>query len=105
MFTVFAAFPDLKATVEEVRESGLDVGDVTLNAEAYGGLLSADGVHFSDVGYAIEANAFMDAMELAMGVSLERIDLASTFATDHHAPEALVEQGLDRACLPADLAR
>ncbi|MCO4745328.1 MAG: hypothetical protein KC912_11115 [Proteobacteria bacterium] len=96
---------DLKSTVEEVRANGLVVDGDTLSVDAYGGLLSADGVHFSDIGYAYEANAFMDAMELVMGVSLERVDLDAVYKTDLHAPQTLVDQGLDEACLPTQLAR
>jgi len=91
---------DLSTAVEEAYADGLQVGDRVLLLEEYGGLLSTDGLHLSDVGYAYEANLFIDRINSVMGTDLERIDLAEVYDSDRHSPDALLEQGIDPNCLP-----
>ncbi len=91
---------DLWTAVEDALITGLEVGDRTLVLEEYGGLLSTDGLHLSDVGYAFQANLFIDEINAAMGADLEHIDLGPVFDDDRHSPDALLEQGIDPDCLP-----
>ena len=94
---------DFYTAVEDSVAIGVPVGDKVLPLEAYGGLLSTDGLHLSDVGYAWEANLFIDKMNEVLGTDIESIDLAEVYPTDEHRPEALVEQGIDPACIPEGL--
>ena len=91
---------DLSTAVEDAYSDGLQVGDRVLALEEYGGLVSTDGLHLSDVGYAFQANLFIDEINEALGTDLEQIDLAAVFLDDRHSPDALLEQGIDPGCLP-----
>ncbi len=72
----------------------------TLKVEKLVGLLSVDGVHFSDTGYALVANLFLDEIENVLGVEIERVPLEAVAQTDPYSPHALEEGGLDPDCLP-----
>ena len=90
---------DLYAAVEAEVEDGLDIAGTNLSMEAYDGLLSSDLLHLSDVGYAWQANLFIDKVNEVMGTDLAPIDLDVVYATDEHSPHALLEQGIDPACV------
>jgi lysophospholipase L1-like esterase len=85
---------DLAARVGTIAAEGLPVGDEVLRIEKFGGLLSLDGVHFSDTGYALLANLFADQIEADFGVAVPRVDLADVAATDPSRPAALLDAGL-----------
>lgn len=91
---------DFYGAVEAALDTGVELDLHTLPMEAYGGLLSTDGLHLSDVGYAWEANLFLEAMNAALGLDLPLVDLNAVYPTDEHRPEALLEQGIDPDCLP-----
>ncbi|MDP6932101.1 MAG: hypothetical protein QGG40_04255 [Myxococcota bacterium] len=86
---------DLAQAVVEFEADGLQVGGQTITVEKFGGLLSLDGVHFSDLGYALVANQFMDVMTQELGVQLDGIDLEAVLADDPYAPDTLRDGGLD----------
>jgi hypothetical protein len=90
---------DMYAAVEADIESGLMAGDHHLSMAAYDGLLSSDGLHLSDVGYAYQANLFIDSINTAMGTDLAKVDLGVVYETDNHSPDSLLEQGIAPACL------
>ncbi len=83
---------DAAAQVQEMV-AGVQVGAETLTPDKFGGLISTDGVHFSDTGYALMANGFLDAIEDELGVSAPRADLEAVLATDRFSPAALSESG------------
>jgi hypothetical protein len=91
---------DLSAAVEEAVVDGVQVGDGLFGLEEYGGMLSTDGLHLSDVGYAFQANLFIDEINAAIGTDLKHVDLAAVVTEDRHSPESLLEQGIDPDCLP-----
>lgn len=92
---------DFAGEVERIQAEGLMVDGATLSVRKLDGLLSTDGVHFSDTGYAMLANLFLDAIEADLGVVVPRADLGLALATDPYAPDALLGQGLDvTACDP-----
>jgi hypothetical protein len=88
---------DFKAEVESVA-GGIDVGSQHLTTQMYGGLISLDGLHFTDTGYALYANVFLHALNAQLGTSLPDIDLAAVNANDALSPSALKADGL--TCVP-----
>ncbi len=90
---------DLASTVAEMEESGVDLGDEIIDFSRFGGLLSLDGVHFSDTGYALGAEQFVLSINQELGLDLPLPDLSLIHGSDRWRTEALVEGGLDvEAC-------
>ncbi|HJN74074.1 MAG TPA: hypothetical protein QGF58_09105 [Myxococcota bacterium] len=86
---------DAYSHTERLSEDGLVANGETLDARMFGGLLSLDGVHFTDTGYAEFANLFLDAIEDDLGVDMERVDIDAVAAADLRTPSALRDAGLD----------
>lgn len=84
---------DVAAKVREVFAHGLAVGGTTLSPAPFGGLLSIDSMHFSDTGYAVLTNAFIEEVNRALGTSVPLADLEAVHATDPYAVEALRANG------------
>ena len=91
---------DFAGEVEALVDRGLTVEGELLTMAAYGGLFSTDGLHLTDVGYAYEANLFLQAMNEVLETDLPMVDLGPVFQEDEHSPHALLAQGIDSACLP-----
>ncbi len=92
---------DFAGRVAEIEETGLHIDGQTVTVDKLGGLLSTDGVHFSDTGYAMVANLFLDAIEAELGVAVPRIDLGPVLRADPYSPSNLRAAGLDpEACFP-----
>jgi lysophospholipase L1-like esterase len=93
---------DLAAAVVELEaDGGLEVGGQWLTLGKMGGLLSLDGIHFSDVGYALVANLFLEAMQEALGWDVSLVDLEEVVAGDPFSPAALRAAGLEPdLCVP-----
>ncbi|MEQ8910515.1 MAG: G-D-S-L family lipolytic protein [Vicingaceae bacterium] len=69
------AFVDANAILEEM-EKGLSFNGVTYSTEfVSGGAFSLDGVHPNTVGYAIIANAHIDAINSKYGASLQKVNV------------------------------
>jgi hypothetical protein len=69
---------DANSILQEATETGLDIGGVTYTTEFItGGLVGLDGIHPTDLGYAILANAFIEAINGAYGSAIPRVDLHS----------------------------
>lgn len=87
------------ALAESLNDEGLLVDGQALDVRRFGGLLSLDGVHFTDVGYAAFANLFVEAIEQELGVRIDPVDLVPVAAADTRGPAALAAAGLDvEAC-------
>jgi hypothetical protein len=84
---------DVAAKVQDVFAHGLQVGGQTLSPAPFGGLLSLDSMHFSDTGYAVLANAFIDEINRVLGTDVPRLDLAAVHAGDPYAVAALRAAG------------
>jgi lysophospholipase L1-like esterase len=89
-----AAYPrvhlvDLHAAVQEVLQNGVVVDGARLDSQPMGGLLSLDGMHFSDTGYALVANMFLEAINRELGTRVPLVDLAAVHANDPYSVEAL----------------
>jgi len=70
------AFVDANALMKQIRENGVQLADgSTVTAEfATGGAFSLDGVHPAPRGYAIVANAFIQAINAKYGSNLPGVD-------------------------------
>jgi lysophospholipase L1-like esterase len=90
----------MAAEVDAIRADGIVVGDQVFRVDKLGGLLSVDGIHFSDTGYALVANLFLDAIEDELGVVVPRADMEAVAESDPFSPTALLAGGLDPDCLP-----
>ena len=86
---------DFAGAVELMKTVGVEAGGATLYVERFGGLVSLDGLHFTDVGYAYLANLFIEAINADLGTAIPPADLDAIYATDISTPEALLERGLD----------
>jgi len=86
---------DLSGIVEEVSGSGIEVGAERVTVERFGGLVSIDGLHFSDTGYAVLTNAFVDRINETLGTSVPQVDLEAVLAADPFSPANLEAAGLD----------
>ncbi len=86
---------DLAEAVEAQEDSGVVAGEETLYFTRFGGLLTLDGVHFSDTGYGLVAEQFALAMNEALGLDLGLPDLGAIQAADPWSTQALIDGGLD----------
>ncbi len=85
---------DMHAKVAEVWAGGVDVAGDHLTTRPLGGLLSLDSMHFSDTGYALLANGFIDAINQALGLKVPEVDVAAVHAQDPYSVQALRAAGL-----------
>jgi len=86
---------DLTALVEDLKEDGLQIGGETVYIRRFGGLVSLDGLHFSDTGYAVLANQILESINAALGTDVPLVDLEAVLAGDPYAPANLEAAGLD----------
>ncbi|MCB9542483.1 MAG: hypothetical protein H6703_08555 [Myxococcales bacterium] len=85
---------------EAIAEQGLVIGGEALSMRRFGGLIGLDGVHYTETGYAIVADLFVEHIGATLGIELPRIDIAAVLAADPERPSALAAAGFDRdACL------
>ncbi len=80
---------------EELAADGVDVGGRHLTAERFRGLLSMDGLHFSDTGYALTAQLFADAIDDVLGTDIPDIALEPVVRGDPSSPAAVAAAGID----------
>ncbi len=83
---------------------GVDLGDAVLTIDKFGGLVSYDGLHFTDAGYAVLANIALETINAELGTDIPLVDVAAVYAGDPYSIEAMIEAGLDPAdCDPISL--
>lgn len=74
---VGAALVDMNAIFAEIARSGVLVGGIDFGTDFLtGGLFSFDGVHATPLGYAVVANAFIDAINAKFGNSIAQVGLS-----------------------------
>ena len=86
---------DLNQLVVDLVADGLAIGDDMATIERFGGLVSLDGLDFSDTGYAVLTNQILEAINADLGTDVPLADLEAIFATDPYAPHNLEAAGLD----------
>ena len=89
---------DFRSEVEAIRTTGITVGGEQCTVAHFGGLLSLDDLHFTDTGYALYANVFIDAINQQLGTSIPRADVDAIHAADALAPAKLRAAGF--TCVP-----
>jgi hypothetical protein len=66
-----AALADVQTAFEGLAQTGLPLAPgVTLTLQFGGGILSYDGIHPSNVGYAVVANLFIQAADTKFGLTI-----------------------------------
>ena len=100
-----AAYPrvhvvDLHAKVAALLANGVDLGGKVLGPSPFGGLLSLDSMHFSDTGYAVLANLFLEELNASLGTQVPLADLSAINSTDAYSVEALQAAGISCAGTP-----
>lgn len=90
----------LAEVAEEVEtfRDGIEIGGQTLSPRPFQGLVSLDGLHFTDTAYALVAQVVLDTLEDQLDVRVPPIDVEAVLAVDPRSPQALRDQGLDPAC-------
>ncbi len=78
-----------------VADGGVVAGGQQLTARRFGGVVTLDGLHFSDTGYALLANLVLDAIDAELGTDVGRVDLDDVIANDRRSPDALLAAGWD----------
>jgi lysophospholipase L1-like esterase len=89
---------DFRAEVEAIRTTGIVAGGETCTSAHFDGLLSLDDLHFTDTGYALYANVFVDAINAQLGSTIAHADIDTVHATDALAPAKL--RALGFTCVP-----
>ena len=69
-------------SVFDSLKSGVTINGYTATTSFLGGIFSLDGVHPTNTGYAIVANAFIDAINGKLANNLPKIDLSTVAASD-----------------------
>lgn len=70
------AFVDAKAIMNQLSSTGIVSNNFTMTATyVFGGSFSLDGIHPSPRGYALIANAFVDAINTKYSSTLKKVDL------------------------------
>ncbi len=81
------AFVDVNSILTEASTTGIIFDEFSLNADlVFGGLVSLDGVHLTARGYALMANAFLEAIDETYGsnfVASGNLAKASDFQTNY----------------------
>ena len=85
---------DLHTLMGQTYVTGVEVDEQLLSPLHLGGLLSIDNIHFSDTGYALLAQLFIDAINRDLGTRLPAVDVAAVHREDPFASEKLRAQGL-----------
>ena len=86
---------DLAREVARIQQEPLLIDGQEVTVLKFGGLLGIDGVHFTDTGYAMVTNAFIEVINAQMGTDVPLIDLAEVLAQDPGAPRTYAEAGFD----------
>ncbi len=83
-----AALADLHGNYAQIATAGgVPINPPKCCSLVYrGGLLSLDGLHPSNTGYALIANIFITAINAAYGASIPPVSVAAVYATDPYAP-------------------
>ena len=77
-----ATLVDINALFAQLTANGLIVNNYKGTASFLGGFFSLDGIHPTNTGYAVVANAFIDTMNKAFGSSIPDVALGPIAAAD-----------------------
>jgi hypothetical protein len=89
-----APLVDIHQSLTQIQAEGLMVGGKRLTTDFLGGIFSLDGIHPTNTGYGIVANAFIDVINQSFGTAIPLVSLDQIHQTD-----PLVPQGAPRSAL------
>jgi len=96
-----AALVDLDALLHEVATTGIHYGSAVYTGEfVTGGVFGLDGIHPTDLGYAIMANAMIDAVNEKFGASIRHVDLGTVATRGRYAAGLPIEAFATRPLVP-----
>lgn len=85
-----ATLVDIHALVDRIAASGVNADNKHLTTAFLGGLFSLDGVHPTNTGYAVIANAFIQRMNASFGSAIPLANLNAIAAADPLVPPVKV---------------
>jgi hypothetical protein len=81
-----AVMVDIHGLVDDIYQHGYDINGHYLTTNFLGGLFSLDGIHPTNTGYGVIANAFIANMNGSLGTNIPLADLTAIIATDPLIP-------------------
>ena len=87
-----ATLVDINALFNQVTTSGLTINGYTGTSSFLGGFFALDGIHPTNVGYAVVANTFIDTMNTAISTKIADVPLGPIAATDPYWPPNLAKE-------------
>ena len=85
---------DINAIFDDISAHGFHLGGINLStAFLSGGIFSADGVHPSSIGYTIIANAFIQTMNVELGLEIPTPDFSHVLFTPNVPPSGAGVRG------------
>ncbi len=102
-----ATLVDINALFSKITSSGLAINGYTGTATFLGGFFSLDGIHPTNTGYAVVANAFIDAMNAGIGTKIADVNLPTVAAADPLWPPNLLTHAVSGTgrMMPAEAGR
>ncbi len=97
-----ATLVDINALFAQVTAAGLTVNGYTGTSAFLGGFFSLDGIHPTNTGYAVVANAFIDTMNTAFKSTIPDVPLAPIAAADPLWPPNLAKTTAAHTMIPAN---
>ena len=80
--TAGATLVDIHALFDNLAKNGLTVSGYKGSDAFLGGFFSLDGIHPTNTGYAVVANAFIDAMNAGFNAGIADVNLATVASSD-----------------------
>jgi lysophospholipase L1-like esterase len=77
-----ATLVDIHSTFDTAYANGVTVNGYTGTFAFLGGLFALDGIHPTNTGYGVLANAFIDAIDTDLGASIKEADLSTIAKSD-----------------------
>jgi lysophospholipase L1-like esterase len=77
-----ATIVDVSTLLKNLSTNGYTVANKHLTTAFLGGIFSLDGIHPTNTGYAILANAYIDSINGALGTKIAHVNVAQVAAND-----------------------
>jgi lysophospholipase L1-like esterase len=87
-----ATLVDINALFNQAFTNGVTINGYTGTSSFLGGIFALDGIHPTNVGYAVIANTFIDTMNTANNTKIPDVPLGPVAATDPYWPPNLATQ-------------
>jgi lysophospholipase L1-like esterase len=100
-----ATLVDINALFKQISMSGLTINGYTGTTTFLGGFFALDGIHPTNTGYAVVANAFIDTMNSKIGTKIPDANLSAVAAADPLWPPNLAGHAVRGAAIPAGAAK